>query len=256
MAIEIVDIDYSVVENMLIIKPKPIFIPTQKLEIDNAKPPLPPETDLPEIPNVDGEYVQTFFKDNSIYEVRIKAKKDVEDKFDYDMEDQTIKFISQMTPSYCKLIDVESLINIIDIPPDIVLYNIREASAYADYLVAKIRDGETLLLNNVPFYIKEFVRYKAAKDCLLKIYMSLVTTNTVEGMLGEVKFKLREKIPDIKSLLQYLDMELQKWIDAIKDKDIEGRARMKTAIKGKSFEPGSYGLGKVPLGIERRRYKK
>lgn len=225
MAIEKIKVEYEIVDNMIIITS------------------------------------ENGFEDNSIYEIRIKTDNDGD--YENNFEEQNIKFVSALSPSYCKIIDVESLISIVDIPADIILYNIREASLYANYLYEKIKDGEIILMNNVPFYIKEFVRYKAAKDCLMKVYMSLITSKTVEGMLGEVKFKIREQIPDLKALLQYLDLELQKWIDAIKDKDIEGRARMKSAIKGSNYKTiydsykstDGYGLGPVPLELERRLYK-
>ena len=62
--------------------------------------------------------------------------------------------------------------------------------------------------------------------------MSLVTDNVVEGKLGDVTFKLRDQLPDIKKLLDYLDSEILKWLDAIQGYDLEGRAMMKTAIRG------------------------
>ena len=61
--------------------------------------------------------------------------------------------------------------------------------------------------------------------------MSLVTDNVVEGTLGEVKFKTRDQVPDIKKILDYLDLEIGKWLDAIRGYDLEGRAKMENSYK-------------------------
>ena len=168
-------------------------------------------------------------KDNSIYEIRLNNLKAINGTY---VGSDPIKFATAMTPMYCNIIDVSSLMDIVDIPEDIILYNIREASRYADYIFEREYYGKKINQNKIPFEVKEFVRYKAAKDCLLKIYMSLVSNNVVEGTLGEVTFKTRDQVPDIKKLLDYLDKEIKKWYDAIEGYHSEGRVRMKTAIRG------------------------
>lgn len=168
-------------------------------------------------------------KDNSIYEIRLKGIMAINGT---EVEEQTIKFATAMSPAYCTIMDVSSLMDVVDIPEDIILYNIRESSRYADYIYEKSFPGKRLKADKIPFEVKEFVRYKAAKDCMLKIYMSLVSNNMIEGTLGEVKFKTRDQLPDIKKVLDYLDREIKKWLDAIKGYHMEGRAKMKTAIKG------------------------
>lgn len=168
-------------------------------------------------------------KDNSIYEIKLKGLVGANGE---EFEDETIKFVTAMTPMYCNKMDVSSLLDIVEIPEDIILYNIREASRYADYVYEQAYKRKKLNKNNIPFEVKEFTRFKAAKDCMLKIYMALVSDNVIEGTLGEVTFKLRDQVPDIKKILDYLDKEIQKWLDAIQGYHIEGRARMRTAIKG------------------------
>lgn len=168
-------------------------------------------------------------KNNSIYEIRLKGVKGTNR---VEVSSDIIKFATAMTPSYCSIMDVSSLMEIVDIPEDIILYNIREASRYIDYVYERVNMGKKIKANSVPFVVKEFVRYKAAKDCLIKLYMSLIADKTIEGTLGEVKFKNRESLPDIKDLLDYLDDEISKWLDAVKGYHLEGRARMRTAIRG------------------------
>ena len=168
-------------------------------------------------------------KDNSVYEIRLKG---VRSPNRIKVTEEVVKFATAMTPAYCSIMDVASLMEIVDIPEDIILYNIREASRYIDYVYEKVNMGKKLKPNSIPFEVKEFVRFKAAKDCLIKLYMSLIADKTIEGTLGEVKFKNRESLPDIKDLLDYLDGEIKKWLDAVKGYHLEGRAKMKTAIRG------------------------
>lgn len=168
-------------------------------------------------------------KDNSIYEIKIKGLQSISGD---SVSDENIKFVTAMTPMYCNIMDVASLMDIVDVPEDIVLYNIREASRYADYIYEQTYNRKKIKPENISWEIKEFTRYKAAKDCMMKIYMSLVSDNVIEGTLGEVKFKTRDQLPDVKKVLDYLDKEIKKWLDAIRGYHLEGRSKMQTAIKG------------------------
>lgn len=193
-------------------------------------------------------------KDNSIYEIKIKGLKSASSQEEIQLD--TIKFVTAITPSYCELIDVESLLDIVEIPPELIMYNIKEASRYADYIY-KSANGIDININNIPFEVKEFTRYKAAKDCLLKIYMSIASNKMSEGTLGEVKFKVKESTPDLKNIIEYLNQEILKWQDAIKGYDLEGRAKMATAIKAINFNSTtktakSNGLTNIDLKLSRR----
>ena len=169
-------------------------------------------------------------KDNSIYEVRLKG---VKAKNGTDIETPIVKFATAMSPMYCGIMDVTSLMDTMSIPDDIILYNIREASRYADYVYATAFPYKNKLDSlKLPFVVKEFTRFKAARDCLLKIYMSLVADNVIQGQLGEVVFKTRPTLPDLNNLLKYLDDEIKKWLDGIRGYNLEGRAKMQTAIRG------------------------
>ena len=83
--------------------------------------------------------------------------------------------------------------------------------------------------------------------------MALATNKMLEGTLGEVKFKVREEIPDLKKVLEYLDDEIQKWLDALKGYELEGRAITETAIKG--YRHMYYNPKKVPLSMNRGVYR-
>lgn len=170
-------------------------------------------------------------KNDSIYEIKVKGLTSLNGNVPLDVI--KVKFVTEMTPMFCSIMGVESLLDIIHIPEDIILYNIREASKYAEYIFDLIHKGKKKIdKDNVPFAVREFTRFKAARDCVMKIYMSLATSKTVEGTLGEVKFKNKEQIPDLKKILEYLDKEINKWLDAIKGHELEGRSEIKTAVRG------------------------
>jgi hypothetical protein len=215
-------------------------------------------------------------KDNSLYEVKLNGLKSLE--FKENIDGVNFKFVTNMSPLFCNLNDVRVLLDDIDVSEDIVLYNIREASNYANYVydlayasyhgTSYVKEHNLyhnvtkLDSTNIPFAVREFTRYKAAKECLLKAYMSLATDDVVQGALGDVSWKTREQVPDIMKIIQYLDAEVSKWLEAIRGFDLEGRARMRTAIRGYNhggINPRTYTERKitpkaVPVSMDRGVY--
>lgn len=190
-------------------------------------------------------------KDNSVYEIRFKNVKDVNGE---PMPDQVVKIITSLSPMYATIMDVQSILDIEKLPEDIVLYNIRAASRYADYILNKAK----LKYSNLVFEVNNFVRYRALKDCLLKLYMSGATSSKTKGTLGYVTYEDGGSSVDISKLLKYLDDEIKYWEDAIEGY-FEGRAKMATAIKGyhhggrnpyTSIEKQITPKG-VPIGLDR-----
>lgn len=169
-------------------------------------------------------------KDNSLYEIKLNNLKTTSNQ---SVPDQTISFLTAFTPMYCAVTDVKTILSDMEIDDTTILYNIRAASRYADYIYEQTYHGKKIKVDKgIPFEVSEFTRFRAAKDCLLKVYMSLASDNIVSGALGDVNFKLREDVPDLSKLLKYLDEEIDKWKDAIRGYHLEGRSRMTSAIRG------------------------
>ena len=254
MAVEKLACTISIVDNIVeIIPSKPIENNSIYEIVIKGLKPLPKQI-----------YVGTnvFEVDTSELDVGVVVDKDYSEEADNTfIDDYKIRIITAMEPMYCNIIDVESLLEIADIPDEMILYNIREASKYADYVYQAMYNARRhkdfkvkskIDKDNVPFAVKEFVRYRATKDCLMKIYMALATNKMLEGTLGEVKFKVREDMPDIRKLLQYLDGEIQKWLDAIKGYDLEGRSISETAVK--AYRHLYVTPKRTPLGFDRGVY--
>lgn len=175
-------------------------------------------------------------KDNSIYEIRIKDLKALDGS--YTIESETIKFCTALTPSYVDIQAVQSLIDSTEIAEDKILYHIREASRFVDYIIKESR-LRIDLKNDIPFEVTQFVKYKAAHECLLRFYIERASDGGTKGTLGDVTFENKETLPDIKGLLKSLKTEIKTWEDAVKGFKLEGRIRPRSAIKSSKGTVGT-----------------
>lgn len=191
---------------------------------------------------VTGSYLRIIpkegFKDNSIYEIKLIGINSLSG----DELSDDIKLVTSLSPMYVDLYSVKTLIGDMDIPDDVILYHIREASRFADYIRANI-DPE-----NIPFEVAQFVRYKAAHECILRHTVNLSSTLGQKGTVGKVTFEERETTKDVSKLLDHICKEIAKWLDEVKGFKLEGRAQMKTAVRGGSRTPGY-----DPIGLDYKR---
>ncbi len=171
-------------------------------------------------------------KDNSIYEIRLKDLK--EENGSNILESETIKFCTKMTPAYTTLESVVSLVENCDIPDDIILYQIREASRLADYITtcSNMTGARKPYLDQelITFQKQQFSKYKAAYDCLLRFYMDLAANTGIKGTLGEISFENSSKLPNISDLLKHLKAEYENWQKAIEG-HLDIRAGVTSGVK-------------------------
>lgn len=178
-------------------------------------------------------------KDNSVYEIRIKYVKALNKN--KDMENLRIKTTTRLTPSYCSLESVHSLTDSFNIPDEKVLYFIREASLFAEYV-----KKESYTDDNVPFDVFQYVKHKAAYDSLMKYYLERAGEAGTKGQLGEVSFENSNSFPAIKDMLKILKEEVDKWVEHMRGNGFEGRVAPASAVRGARSTPGSpYGLRKI-----------
>ena len=170
----------------------------------------------------------TPLEDNCQYEIRLKNLRSADGKCI--LESFTHKVVMKLSPSYCRISDVAVLVDTFEIPESTILYYIREASRYADYIV----EAAGVSSSDAEFAIKEFVKTKTTIDCLLKAYVNKAAGSGIKGTLGEISFENTEKYAtSINDLLDSLWLRLKKWEDAIRGYDLEGRAKPKFAVRGK-----------------------
>ncbi|ODV53256.1 hypothetical protein [Lysinibacillus fusiformis] len=143
-------------------------------------------------------------KDNSIYDItftdvkaRLKEKR---------LEKVCTEVYTKMSPSYCSLESVNSLIDSIDLEDERILYYIKEASRYTEYISGKNFDEA-----NVPFNVHQFVKFRATHDAILKLFIEKASEAGRSGKMGELEFKMSDCIDSLKDLLDYLKGESDKW---------------------------------------------
>lgn len=173
------------------------------------------------------EITPTETLDNSEYIIKIKYISS-EDGSEV-IRDYKLSVCTAFVPAYCSLESVNSLVDGCDIPDKAILYHIREASKFAQYLKLGLKDDSTPV-----FEVEQFVKYKAAYDCVLKMYIDKSAANSEEGTLGDVTFKNTAKVPDISKLLATLADEVKKWQNEVEGYTNAGRANPVSAIRAYS----------------------
>ncbi|MGG2085287.1 hypothetical protein [Lysinibacillus pakistanensis] len=143
-------------------------------------------------------------KDNSIYDITIS---DVKARLgEKQLEEISTKVYTKMSPSYCSLESVNSLIDSINLEDERILYYIKEASRYTEYISGKNFDEA-----NVPFNVYQFVKFRATHDAILKLFIEKASEVGRSGKMGEIEFKMSDSIGSLKDLLDYLKGESDKW---------------------------------------------
>lgn len=171
-------------------------------------------------------------KDNSQYEIRIKNL--VSDDGRSTMDTLNYRVTTALSPSYCNVSDVAVLQDTFGISEHVILYYIREASKYADYIVENSASvGTTATTVEVTLPIKNFVMTKVMLDCLLKAFINKAAGAGIKGTLGKISFENTEKYAsNIDDLIDALKAQLKMWLDAIRGYELEGRAAPVWAKKG------------------------
>ena len=147
---------------------------------------------------------------NSIYEIRIKGLKAFKKNKKLDTLD--LKVVTELTPSYCNIEAINALVEVFEISEDKLLYYIREASRYADYL-----KGTTYSKSDtISFEVEQFVKTKASLDALLKAYVEKVADSGSKGTLGDTTFEFSTRFEGIQDLIKTLKGELKKWEEAVR----------------------------------------
>lgn len=170
-------------------------------------------------------------EDNSIYTIKLMDIKSISD----DILSTSFKLTTRTKPLYCDIYDVTALIGEYNIADDIILHNIHTASKFADYILST--NNLVVDEDNVDFKVVQFVKYYAAHECLLRHTVNLSSSIGLKGTVGNVNFSESESAKDITGLLKHFCNEINKWKDALRGYEFEGRARMKSAIRGQYASP-------------------
>lgn len=180
------------------------------------------------------------FKDNSQYEFRVKGLKSEDGTAAID--NFRFSLVTSMTPAYCTVSDMAVFRDTFDIPESMILYYIREASKYADYIRSASSTVGSAVSVEATFPMFQFVRTKVMLDCLLKAFINKAAGAGIKGTLGKISFENTEKYSsNLDDLLDFLKAQLKMWQDAIRGYELEGRAAPVWAKKAyKVKEPTTF----------------
>lgn len=147
--------------------------------------------------------------DNQIYEFNF------EEILAYSSNRELLNFkasvATEFTPMFVSLESVKSLVEDLGLEDSLLLYYIREASQEA---VFRSRDC-CFDIENPPFYIRQYVRYRAAYDALFRTMMKAVPNAGYSGKLHDAEFNMPSSQASAKSVLNDLKLELAKWQEAV-----------------------------------------
>ena len=182
-------------------------------------------------------------KDNSVYEIRFKRIDSVlKNKI---LKNKKIKIISNLTPCYVGIESVRILAEVFDATEEEILFYIRDASKYADYIRSHCKTVPSV--NEVKFELEQFVKTKAILDALLKGYVSKSQLAGLKGVLGNLSFENGDTLGSIQNVISYFKDELRKWGDAIRGYHLEGRNTPRSAIKSTSATK-TFSISKIISG--------
>ena len=181
-------------------------------------------------------------EDNCIYEITLRDiySKDHSEKID----EKTITICTKLDPLYCTIEAVKSLIGTYNISDSIILYNIREASKFAEYVrVNSVKYDfqkdkvKVEIKKSMPFEVSEYVKYKTAYTCLLREYINRSNELGLKGTLGDISFENSDALKGMKDLLDELKALVDEWEMYLRGYGFEGRAKPQSAVKSINAVP-------------------
>lgn len=174
--------------------------------------------------------------DNSVYEITLRNIKSKDGtKL---LTHEIVKIPTRFTPAYTTLMAVKSLVESFQIPDELILFYIREASLFVEYA-----RQESFEEGKVPFEVTQYVKYKAAYDSLLRHYLDLTTQINLKGQIDEISFEKSFEADAFKALLDELKEQVDYWEDHLLGYGFKGKAAPKSAVRGSKYNPNiGYGL--------------
>jgi hypothetical protein len=170
----------------------------------------------------------TAITDNSSYTIQMSGIADTTGNCILDATQ--FEVITALTPSYTDLYSVKKLLQNMPVDDQTILYNIRDASNFALYIL----NSTTLSSDEITYSVKEFVKFRAAHECILAVYMANASRIGDSGQMGDIRYDNTTQLKDINLLLKYLDEQTQTWQDHMRGYGISGRNRPWSTYKSKS----------------------
>ena len=162
--------------------------------------------------------------DNCMYEIKLHNLKSADGVSE--LNNQKIIVYTKICPAYTTVEAVKSLLYNCGVPDPTILYHIREASKFVEYVTNK-----TYSDNYVPYNVFEYVKYKSAYDSLISFTVNGVSNGITKGTMGDVSYEKEINVGDLTDLLKLLKEEVNKWYDSLFGVMYKGPASPSITVK-------------------------
>lgn len=123
-------------------------------------------------------------KPDSLYEIRIKKLESVDGK--KVLKYQVYTVASEQISNFYTLGDVNYLINVFDASDTEVLYALKEASRFAQFLLDQIPGYENRA--DLPYLLQQFCKLRATLSLVSKHAVTTSTSGKISGHIGNISF--------------------------------------------------------------------
>ena len=191
----------------------------------------------------------TAFEDNTTYKVSIGALSSLSgtkllENFEYSC-------MTALSPLYCTIQDVNSVVGYFEISDDQLLYYINQASKMVDWIRSQSGSSNKKLTAPYEYDVVQFTKYKAAKEALLAYVMSVGASSGSKGMLLDIQFEFSNSTGSLKDLLKELDKMIMYWQEAMRGYGPEGRQKPLFAVKASESTPTTNSVSSIKGSTDR-----
>lgn len=192
---------------------------------------------------------KTAFADNETYNISIEELKSVSGSSM--LNNFIYSFTTALSPMYCTIYDVNSVVGILDLDNAKILYYINQASKMVDWVRTEQSASAAALTAPYEYPVVQFTKYKAAKDALLSAMVDRASGDGVKGVLLDIQFDFENGTKSLKNVLKDLDTEIMKWQEAIRGYGPEGRQKPLYAVKASKSTPTTNSVNSLKGSTDR-----
>lgn len=181
-------------------------------------------------------------KPDSLYEIRIKRLESVDGK--KVLKYKVFTVASEQISNFYTLGDVNYLINIFDASDTEVLYALKEASQFAQFLLNQIPGYENRA--DLPYLLQQFCKLRATLSLVSKHAVTTTTSGKVSGHIGNISFGATESggssssssgngAPSLSDLIKMIKAEMEIFQKLIVDPSYLTMGRAEPRVGKRSY---------------------
>ena len=181
-------------------------------------------------------------KPDSLYEIRIKRLESVDGK--KVLKYKVFTVASEQISNFYTLGDVNYLINVFDASDTEVLYALKEASQFAQFLLNQIPGYENRA--DLPYLLQQFCKLRATLSLISKHAVTTTTSGKVSGHIGNISFGATESggsssssssngAPSLSDLIKMIKAEMEIFQKLIVDPSYLTMGRAEPRVGKRSY---------------------